>query len=111
MLKAYGITMLVPAPNLKVCIRTNRPPNSITTAFFAGLSRLLLGEIKGRNMQLTTHDALLWDLNNWRGVHNTPPVLEKIWEKLEELGGSYLQPLQNGARILRENHSLRYNSD
>ena len=59
-IKAYGITMLLPDPNLKVCTRTYRPPDLITSAFFAGLSRLLLDELRGRKLQLTTDDTLAW---------------------------------------------------
>ena len=47
LLKTYGITMLLPAPNVKVCMRTYRPPDLLTSAFFAGLSKLLMGELWG----------------------------------------------------------------
>ena len=39
-----------------------------------------------------------------------PPVLEKVSKDFEELGGSYIQPLHNGARTLMENHTSRYSN-
>ena len=43
-------------------------------------------------------------LNNWVEIDNTPAILNKIRKRLEELDGSYLQPLQNAAKTLMANH-------
>ena len=60
-LKAYDITMLLPAPAMKVCQSTLRPADLTVPAFFAGLSKLLMGHMPGKNLQLTTDDATAWD--------------------------------------------------
>ena len=57
-LQAYDITMLQPAPSLKICKNIYHPTDLTVLAFFAGLSKKLMGALLGRHLQLTTDDAM-----------------------------------------------------
>ena len=53
------------------------------------------------NMSAMLHGQLASVLNDWLRSKNTPPILDKVRKKLEELDGSYLKPLNYGAKILQ----------